>query len=115
MTPFRNTIIHGDCTKALPMLHDNTVDFVLTDPPYVKNYRSDDGRTVRNDNNFAWLRPAFTEIYRVVKRDAFCVCFYLGARREVHRSLLRCGLTHRGPPDVSEALCLGQALPCLPT
>ena len=32
MTPFRNIIIQGDCTKALPMLHDNTVDLVLTDP-----------------------------------------------------------------------------------
>jgi DNA modification methylase len=76
MIPFRNTIIQGDCTKALPMLHNETVDFVLTDPPYVRNYRSKDGRTVRNDNNFAWLKPAFAEIYRVLKRDAFCVCFY---------------------------------------
>lgn len=82
MTPFRNTIIKGDCTKALPMLHDNTIDFVLTDPPYVRNYRSDDGRAVRNDNNFAWLKPAFTEIYRVLKRDAFCVCFYGWAHAE---------------------------------
>jgi DNA modification methylase len=82
MTPFRNTIILGDCTKALPMLHDATIDFVLTDPPYVNNYRSSDGRAVRNDNNFAWLQPAFREIYRVLKPDAFCVCFYGWAHAE---------------------------------
>jgi DNA modification methylase len=82
MTPFRNTIIHGDCTKALPMFHDDTVDFVLTDPPYVRNYRSKDGRAVRNDNNFAWLKPAFSEIYRVLKPDTFCVCFYGWAHAE---------------------------------
>lgn len=82
MNPFRNTIIHGDCTKALPMLRDATIDFVLTDPPYVRNYRADDGRTVRNDNNFGWLKPAFSEIYRVLKPDAFCVCFYGWAHAE---------------------------------
>jgi len=82
MTPFLNTIIQGDCTKALPMLHDATIDFVLTDPPYVRNYRANDGRAVRNDNNFAWLKPAFVEIYRVLKRDAFCVCFYGWAHAE---------------------------------
>lgn len=82
MTPFRNSIILGDCTKALPMLHDHTVDFVLTDPPYVKDYRSRDGRAVRNESNFAWLKPAFAEMYRVLKRDAFCVCFYGWAHAE---------------------------------
>ena len=82
MTPFRNKIIQGDCTQALPMLHDHTVDLVLTDPPYVRNYRSRDGRGVRNDNNFAWLKPAFVELYRVLKPDAFCVCFYGWAHAE---------------------------------
>jgi adenine-specific DNA-methyltransferase len=82
MTPFLNTIIKGDCTKALPMLHDNTIDFVLTDPPYVRNYRANDGRAVRNDNNFGWLKPAFAEIHRVLKHDTFCVCFYGWAHAE---------------------------------
>jgi DNA modification methylase len=76
MTPFRNTVIHADCTKALPMLSDDSIDFVLTDPPYVRKYTSRDGREVRNDNNFAWLKPAFRQMHRVLKTDSFCVCFY---------------------------------------
>lgn len=77
-----NTIVNADCLKALPMLQDASVDLVLTDPPYVRNYRAKDGRAVRNNDNFAWLKPAFAEIHRVLKRDAFCVCFYGWAHAE---------------------------------
>ena len=76
MTPFRNTIIHADCTKALPMLPDRTVNFILTDPPYITNYRSRDGRRVPNDDNDRWLNPAFAQMYRVLADDSFCVSFY---------------------------------------
>ena len=52
------------------------MDFVLTDPPYLANYRDRSGRTVANDTSDIWLNPAFAEIYRVLKADRFCVCFY---------------------------------------
>jgi hypothetical protein len=29
----------------------DSVDFVLTDPPYIVRYRGRDGRTVKNDDN----------------------------------------------------------------
>jgi site-specific DNA-methyltransferase (adenine-specific) len=29
-----------------------------------------------NDDNAAWLAPAFGELYRVLRRDRFCVSFY---------------------------------------
>ena len=32
---FNNTIIHGDCVHALAQLDTASVDFVLTDPPYL--------------------------------------------------------------------------------
>lgn len=53
-----------------------TVDFILTDPPYLVRYRDHRGRSVANDNNAAWLRPAAAEMYRLLKPDAFCVSFY---------------------------------------
>jgi len=76
MTTFRNTIINGDCLQALPHLPAQSVQFVLTDPPYLVSYQSRDGRTVPNDDNAAWLKPAFAEMYRVLARDSFCVSFY---------------------------------------
>jgi site-specific DNA-methyltransferase (adenine-specific) len=76
MTPFHNSILHADCIKALPMLPDRSVDFILTDPPYITRYQSRDGRRVPNDDNDKWLRPAFAEMYRVLAPDSFCVSFY---------------------------------------
>ena len=72
----RNTVLHGDCTHLMRNMAAGAVDFILTDPPYITRYRARDGRTVGNDDNGGWLLPAFREIYRVLKPDAFCVTFY---------------------------------------
>jgi hypothetical protein len=77
-----NTIIQADCTKAMTELETGSVDFVLTDPPYFIDYRDRDGRSVANDDNTGWLRPAFSQIYRVLKPASFCVSFY--ARNRIH-------------------------------
>jgi site-specific DNA-methyltransferase (adenine-specific) len=72
----RNTIIQGDCLGVLPQLPANSADFILTDPPYITRYKSRDGRSVPNDDNDAWLKPAFAEMFRVLCRDSFAVSFY---------------------------------------
>ena len=71
-----NRIIPGDCVDVLKGVPSRSIDFVLTDPPYITNYVSRDGRTVPNDDNDAWLKPAFAEVFRVLKNDSFCVSFY---------------------------------------
>jgi adenine-specific DNA-methyltransferase len=69
-------IIHGDCIEVMQRLDAGSVGFILTDPPHITRYLSRDGRAVANDDNSAWLEPAFAEMYRVLRRDAFCVSFY---------------------------------------
>ena len=76
MTILRDTLLNGDCLSILPTLTSESVDFILTDPPYLVNYHSRDGRSVPNDNNDAWLNPAFAELYRVLRPDSFAVSFY---------------------------------------
>jgi DNA modification methylase len=71
-----DTVLHADCLHVMPQLAAGSVNFVLTDPPYITRYTARDGRTVLNDDNDAWLQPAFAEIYRVLKSDSFCVTFY---------------------------------------
>lgn len=72
----RNTICHDDCIPLMRSFETASVDFILTDPPYIAHYRGRDGRTVPNDDNGRWLRPAFHQMYRVLKPGGFCVCFY---------------------------------------
>lgn len=71
-----NRIIHGDCLNILPQLAAGSVNFALTDPPYIARYQSRDGRSVPNDDNDAWLTPAFAELYRVMASGTFAVSFY---------------------------------------
>jgi DNA modification methylase len=44
-----NTVLSGDCIEVMDRLDTGSVDFILTDPPYLADYRSRDGRTIRND------------------------------------------------------------------
>ena len=70
---------HGDCQVIMPGFPDGAFDFVLTDPPYLVNYQGrwdGDRRKIIGDDQPAWLRPAFTEIWRLLKDDSFCLSFY---------------------------------------
>ncbi len=71
-----NTIMHGDCIQIMRQMPANSVDFILSDPPYLVNYRDRDGRSIRNDANGDWLKPAMKEAYRVLKQDRLAVMFY---------------------------------------
>jgi site-specific DNA-methyltransferase (adenine-specific) len=73
---FTNQILHGDCIEVLQQIQANSVDFVLTDPPYLVNYRDRSGRTIQNDVDESWLKPAMAEAHRILKQDRVAVIFY---------------------------------------
>jgi DNA modification methylase len=68
---FTNRVLHGDCIEVMRQIPTNSVDFILTDPPYPVNYRDRTGRTIQNDADGTWLKPAMAEAYRVLK-DIVC-------------------------------------------
>ena len=72
-------VLHGDSLMLLPSIPDASIDFVLTDPPYLVDYVGRwDGprRKIVGDGEPSWVRPAFEHIHRVLREDAFCVTFY---------------------------------------
>jgi DNA modification methylase len=71
-----NEVTCGDCIDVMRAMPWASVDFILTDPPYLVNYRDRSGRRVTNDDNGAWLKPAFRQMYRVLRPDSLCVSFY---------------------------------------
>ena len=74
--PYLNTITHGDCISLLARMPAESADLALTDPPYLVRYISRDGRRVPNDDNDRWLQPAFSALYRVLRRDSYTIAFY---------------------------------------
>jgi len=71
-----NQILHGDCIEIMAKMPSGSVDFVLTDPPYITRYQSREGQTVINDDNDHWVKPSFAEVYRLMRPRSFCVSFY---------------------------------------
>ena len=73
---FVGRVINADCLAVLPQLPSASIDLVLTDPPYLVGYRDRSGRSIAGDQTGEWLKPAFRELYRVLKPGSFCVSFY---------------------------------------
>jgi site-specific DNA-methyltransferase (adenine-specific) len=69
-------VIQGDCKAVLQTLPNESVDFVLTDPPYLVRYKDRSGRSIANDDNSGSVLNAFSDLYRVLKPNTFCVSFY---------------------------------------
>ena len=69
-------IFHGNCLNVMQRFPERSIGLVVTDPPYLVNYQSRDGRKVPNDNTSAWLEPAFKEVARVLKPHHYCISFY---------------------------------------
>jgi site-specific DNA-methyltransferase (adenine-specific) len=72
-------IHHGDSLAVMPTFPSCSVDFILTDPPYLVNFRGrwDGGKsTIAGDDDASWVAPAYREMYRVLKDDSFLVTFY---------------------------------------
>lgn len=80
--PLTNTIHHGDCIDVMHQMPANSVDFILTDPPYLVNFRDRQGRTLQNDKDADWLKPAMAEAFRVLKNNRLMLCFYGWPRAE---------------------------------
>lgn len=74
-------LFKGDCLEIMKDIPDNSIDLVVTDPPYGINLtpQRESGKfkntKVKNDDNLDWL-PQFTEeIYRISKN---VVCVFCG-------------------------------------
>lgn len=74
----KDRLLHGDCTALMRGIPSASIDLIVTDPPYLVNYRGRDGRRFQNDDpkDAAWLPRAFAEMYRVLKPGSLCVSFY---------------------------------------
>jgi site-specific DNA-methyltransferase (adenine-specific) len=61
----RNVIL-GDCAQELSKLDGNSIDLIITSPPYA-NQRKRTYRGVHPDNYIAWFLPISQELLRVLK------------------------------------------------
>ncbi len=85
----RNEIIQGDCIRVLKSLPAAVADLVVTDPPYLVGYKDRAGRTIANDESPESVLGCFPELFRVMKPDSICICFYGWSRIDLFSSAWR--------------------------
>lgn len=90
-----NKIYNMDCLEGLRQMEDESVDLVLTDPPYNINVVSQRGtnKSLENDNlnQYAFKSLLFElskEMKRVLKKDTFIVCFCGWSTSHIFREVM---------------------------
>lgn len=76
-------IYQGDCIAGMRQLADESVDLIVTDPPYLMNYKSgrrkDKGhrfnRPIEGDKEFQLIHDYILECYRVLKPNSAAYVF----------------------------------------
>lgn len=72
-------LIHGNCFEELKNIENNSIDMILTDPPYGIDYvtkrTSKKTRKIKNDDNLNWLDNFVDLCYEKMKQDSVFYCF----------------------------------------
>jgi len=72
-------IVLGDCLEVMRDIPDNSIDLILTDPPFgmefQSSYRYEKHRKIENDDNLDWLPAWCEQVNRVIKKDGFIFSF----------------------------------------
>jgi len=71
----------GDCLEVMKLLAGNSVDAIITDPPYGMAFQSnrrivkDKFKKIKNDNQLEWLPSFMEECFRLLKNDTAIYMF----------------------------------------
>lgn len=87
---FKNKIFNEDCLQTLAGMQDDSIDCVITDPPYsgllAKSRSGNGGRFDQSEHHIEFddmserafllfIKPIFRELYRVMKLGSHLYCF----------------------------------------
>lgn len=83
-----HTLYNGDCLEIMKQIPDNSIDLVLTDPPYGIDFlsnRTDNHRKIENDKyeDFSVLYPKWLSEFKRVLTDTGCCCCGGGGKTPV--------------------------------
>src|SRR5699024_3562196 len=72
-----NKIYNEDCLEGMKKLEDNSIDLVVTDPPYGIEYRTfrSNSRKIKKDHNLSWEDEYAYQSSRVLKHSNHIYCF----------------------------------------
>lgn len=84
-------IINNDCLSEIKRIQDESIDLVVTDPPYLINYSGQGekfNKPIQNDNNPDIIKAVIPEIYRVLKPNTAFYCFCSPNTVEIFKTII---------------------------
>ena len=83
MSNMVNEIFNKDCIDGMQCMKDSSVDLIVTDPPYLINYKTNRRKNkehsfctpIKNDDNPELIKKYLKECNRVLKKRLCLVCF----------------------------------------
>ena len=83
-----NKIYNEDCLEGMKRIPDSSVDLIVTDPPYLINYKSKGRKgkehrfkkVILNDDNEDLIKDYIKECYRILKDDTAMYMFCSAAK-----------------------------------
>lgn len=69
------TLFHGDCMDLLKQIPDNSINLIITSPPY--NIGKEYEKKAKINDYYNWQRDIIRECYRVLKNDGN-ICWQIG-------------------------------------
>nr|WP_260135188.1 DNA methyltransferase [Lactococcus lactis] len=78
-----NKIYNEDCLEGMKRIPDNSVDLIVTDPPYLMRYKTNHRKNknhkfsneILNDNNHELIQEYIKECHRIMKGDTAMYMF----------------------------------------
>ena len=64
--------MRGDSVEIMANFPDNSIDFILTDPPYLVGFKDRSGRSIAGDVSDEWVLPASQQGDFATAKTAFC-------------------------------------------
>lgn len=78
----KHMLINGDCIKEMSNIKNETIDLIVTDPPYLMDYQSNRRKKedrfdkIKNDKgNYNLIQEYLRECHRIMKNDTAIYCF----------------------------------------
>ena len=70
-------LLQGDCLELMKDIPDESIDLIVTDPPYGIDYSTfrTNSKKLLNDNNLQWVDEFSSQMARVLKKGSHIYCF----------------------------------------
>lgn len=71
-------LVHGDCLEVMKLIPNESIDLIVTDPPYLINYKShwnSQNKPISGDSDYDLIEKSIKEMYRVLKNNSAAYIF----------------------------------------